>query len=128
MTRKPQIGENDRFMDGSQALNRLELYNNSAADQKVHSVATLEFHIFVNDRHWLLSLHCYPAQSEFLRKAFLVRRFEQPWTEKAMNLNRCTDYFMRDFVIGHAEGNSTQSAQRTATKSTEKSYVMATSS
>ena len=57
--------------------------------EKIDLVAAIQYQAFVVDRQVHLPLKAQSTKVKFVAKTLLVSRFQEPWTEVAMNLNGC---------------------------------------
>jgi hypothetical protein len=120
VTGKPQISKNDRFMDGSQALDGFEFDNDSTLDKQINSITAIEFYVLVDNRHRPLALYPKIPQVELFGKALFVCGLKQAGAEESMDFDRRAYDLVRDFIVRHKNKNLTQRTQRTDTELTEK--------
>jgi hypothetical protein len=99
----PQISQNDRLVNGTQSIHGFQFHNDPSLNKKIETIAAFQLRIFVHYWDSFLALDSKVSKVKLVRETFLVRRLEQSWTEMLMDLNRCSDYFVSDFVIGHFE-------------------------
>ncbi len=78
-------------MNRKEFLHALEFKNYLLFDHQVHLVSTIKMQALICDREFDLPFKAYARQVQFLAQTFLIRRFQQPGPELAMDFNRRSD-------------------------------------
>lgn len=79
------------FVDGEEAVHGFELEDHTALHEEVEAVTAVEGETFVAERDGELTLDVRAAEGELMREAVLVRGFEQPRPEVAVDLDASAD-------------------------------------
>lgn len=72
LARKFEVCQKLSFMDREQSIHTLQLYNYLTVDQKIQTIANIEYHSFVSDRQLFLALERYvsilqlPCETNFI--------------------------------------------------------------
>jgi hypothetical protein len=83
-------------VDRKDPLDALELDENCTFDQEIDPVSAIQEDVLVAQWQRNLPLVSDFANPEFMRQAFLVRRLEQAWPERSVDLDRCPNHTLRD--------------------------------
>jgi hypothetical protein len=85
-------------MDGGKCLNRLQVCNDSVADQKVQALAW-DVQVFVKYRQINLPLERNAAQGQFVTQGPFINAFEEARPKEPMDFNGCPNRLMGQFLV-----------------------------
>jgi hypothetical protein len=88
MAAQAKIGEKLGVMDRKQLLDSLYLNHYLFLHNDIHPIGTIQVNLFVDDRQALLPNVRNRILMQLKTKTFLIRRFQQSWTQMAMDFNR----------------------------------------
>jgi hypothetical protein len=80
-----------RFVDGQQAVDRLELEQDPGLDNDIDAVAAVNEHALVADGYGSLTLETHLAKPQLGAQANLVRRLQEPRTQRSVHFDDGTD-------------------------------------
>src|ERR1700693_6258008 len=82
-----QMGEQLCFVDRMQSFFTLCLHDHPSFDNQVGTKPTFQLHGSIDQRHRFLPFNLQPNPFYFVSQARLIRRFQKPRSQVAMNLN-----------------------------------------
>lgn len=108
VTREPQIGQNLREMDRMQALNGLQLNDQTALNQQVEPQRTSDWSTFVFEWDTLLDFDVKAIHVQLHGQALAIDGFQQSWSERSMHFDRAANHTLGqrvDFVVSANHGD-----------------------
>jgi hypothetical protein len=84
---------------GEMPLDRLDLHNHEILDQQVKAISGIDSYHSVGDRERHLRLNIQTATGQLVRKASLVRAFQQTGSNSCMHGNRSVEDYVTDPVL-----------------------------
>ena len=90
-------------MDGENVFHTLDLEDQHTLNNQIEAVATVKLDTLIFHRKWNLSLEADATKVQFVTETFFVRRFQKPWAERPMYLDRRSNdtfgqLFMKKFA------------------------------
>src|ERR1700746_3149145 len=76
----------------------LELNHDPVFNQQIGTKSTFQFYTVINQRHSFLLSHAYTLLPEFIGKAGLISRFEQPGPQSAVDFYGCSNDSVRQLI------------------------------
>src|SRR5262245_46016299 len=98
-----QIGDQLCGVQRQQFFNGFDFDDDAVFEQEVDSIAGVESYAAVHDRQTNLVLKLYAARHELMAETSAVRTFQQPGSERAVNLHRGFDDALRDGSVKHMD-------------------------
>ena len=80
-----------RFVDRQQAVDRFEFEQDPALYNDIDAVAAVNEHALVEDGYGSLPLETQLAKPQLGAQANLVRRLQEPWTQRSVHFDEGTD-------------------------------------
>ena len=102
---KTQVRKALRLVDRIDPIDRLEFHDDLIGDQQVDAVPGVDSEPSIRDRQSQLTLDVDLARREFVGQTRFVRRLEQPWAERSVNLNGCPDDLTGQ-LLAHQHGHA----------------------
>src|SRR6185436_19186018 len=90
-------------MNGWCLFSGFDLNYDSILDQEIHLIATFQLHTLVGDGERNLALESETYDVQFVAKTLLINRFQKPWAQMPVNLNRSSDDLLGQFVFVHPQ-------------------------
>jgi len=98
--RQLEIRKKLRFVNGLQAVYRLELYDDRVLDKQIDAQTLIKNQAFVFDPDRMLSVKLQPTEGKFMAEAGLVNGFEQTRPQRPVDFQSGIDD-LTDYRIQH---------------------------
>lgn len=90
-----KIGQHDWLDNSGHILDSFDLNHDSAVDQKVEPVASIQHEIAIHKRNGLLTLESNPPERQLFCQTFLIHCFEEAGTQDTVYFDCTPDNGMR---------------------------------
>src|SRR5258706_507873 len=100
-TTQPQVSKKLRVMNRLQADDSLQLDNHRVRNNQVHAISTIQPETFVTHRQGPLTDERHSSKGKFVAQTLPISRFQQSWSQFALDLDRAADDRPGDLIDGH---------------------------
>jgi len=91
MTAHAEVGQELGFMDGQDAVDRLDLNHQLAVDKEIQAKCGFQLHALVDNGQLDLALEDNPSLKQFMAEAVFVDAFQKAGAELSVHLDRTAD-------------------------------------